>query len=186
MELDPVKVGRQINNLRRLRRLTQSQLGERLNISFQAVSKWERGESLPDVALLPALASILETSIDYILTGGQRGAVEEKTAGFTRNATVAQMREGIECFVRIGELLGKDSFFYQGAVGGVSLKMNMDMEESLGDPNLKELLVAEAAFQAITDGARIELEDIRAEFKDLPQVQLLIEHAKKFGIGSEE
>lgn len=182
MEIDPMKVGRQIYILRKLRGLTQGQLGERLNVSFQAVSKWERGENLPDVGLLPALASLLETSIDYILTGGQRNMTEEKRTGFTREATVAQMREGIECFVRIGELLGKDSFFYQGAVGGASLKMNMDMEEYLGDPQSREILVAEAACQAIEGGARIELEDIRTGFENEHWVQVVTEYAKKFGI----
>lgn len=44
--IDAAKVGRQIADLRKVKDLTQSQLGERLNISFQAVSKWERGVSL--------------------------------------------------------------------------------------------------------------------------------------------
>lgn len=43
--IDAAKVGRQIADLRKVKGLTQSQLGERLNISFQAVSKWERGVS---------------------------------------------------------------------------------------------------------------------------------------------
>ena len=55
------------------KKLTQSELGERLGVSFQAVSKWERGETLPDISILPALADILETSIDYILRCGERG-----------------------------------------------------------------------------------------------------------------
>ena len=38
--IDAAKVGRQIADLRKVKGLTQSQLGERLNISFQAVSKW--------------------------------------------------------------------------------------------------------------------------------------------------
>ena len=49
MEPDPIKVGAHIHRLRKRRQLTQVQLGELLHISFQAVSKWERGETLPDV-----------------------------------------------------------------------------------------------------------------------------------------
>ncbi len=45
MPVDPIKVGRHIHALRRTRNLTQNQLGELLHISFQAVSKWERGVS---------------------------------------------------------------------------------------------------------------------------------------------
>lgn len=44
--IDATKVGKQIADLRKVKGLTQNQLGERLNVSFQAVSKWERGVSL--------------------------------------------------------------------------------------------------------------------------------------------
>ena len=67
--IDAAKVGRQIADLRKVKGLTQSQLGERLNISFQAVSKWERGETLPDVGILLDLAKVLETTVDHILNG---------------------------------------------------------------------------------------------------------------------
>ena len=66
--MDMKRVGNQIALLRKSKGLTQSELGERLGISFQAVSKWERGVTLPDTAILVDLAQILETSVDYILT----------------------------------------------------------------------------------------------------------------------
>ncbi|MBR3754976.1 MAG: helix-turn-helix transcriptional regulator [Clostridia bacterium] len=69
--MDTEKVGKQIALLRKNKKLTQSELGERIGVSFQAVSKWERGETLPDVTLLPDLAKILETTIDFILLGGE-------------------------------------------------------------------------------------------------------------------
>lgn len=70
--IDTILVGKQIASLRKAKGLTQNQLGERLNISFQAVSKWERGEALPDISILVDLANILETTTDHILNGGQR------------------------------------------------------------------------------------------------------------------
>ena len=45
MSVNTEKVGLQIAALRKAKELTQAQLGERLNVSFQAVSKWERGVS---------------------------------------------------------------------------------------------------------------------------------------------
>jgi len=54
--MDMHMVGNQIALLRKRKGLTQTELGQRLGISFQAVSKWERGETLPDTALLPDLA----------------------------------------------------------------------------------------------------------------------------------
>ncbi|MDR2558299.1 MAG: helix-turn-helix domain-containing protein [Oscillospiraceae bacterium] len=55
-----------ILNLRKSSGLTQENLAERLNISFQAVSKWENEQSSPDIALLPALAEIFGVSIDRL------------------------------------------------------------------------------------------------------------------------
>ena len=47
------KIAETIGRLRRERGLTQEGLGARLGISGQAVSKWEKGESMPDILLLP-------------------------------------------------------------------------------------------------------------------------------------
>lgn len=144
--IDAAKVGRQIADLRKVKGLTQSQLGERLNISFQAVSKWERGETLPDVGILLDLAKVLETTVDHILNGGQR------MMEYTRRVSVAQIREGIECFVHIGELLGKDNLFYIGAMEGIDQKMNMEFEKYLADPYTREAMIAEALVQNIAGG----------------------------------
>lgn len=47
--------------------MTQEDVAEFLGITPQSVSKWERGESYPDITLLPALANIFETSVDLLL-----------------------------------------------------------------------------------------------------------------------
>ena len=184
MELNPMKVGAHIHRLRKRCGLTQNQLGERLHVSFQAVSKWERGETLPDVSLLPELAQALETTIDNILIGGERRMEKKRPEEFTRTATIAQMREGIDCFERIGELLGKDSTFYVGAVGGVGLKMNCDFEETLTstNPDERDILVAEAAIQAMMAGAYFSPEDIRTGFPCQKWADIVMDYAKKYGI----
>lgn len=61
------ELGRKIALLRKNKNLTQMGLADLLGISFQAVSNWERGETMPDIAKLPELAQILEVSIDEIL-----------------------------------------------------------------------------------------------------------------------
>lgn len=47
--------------------LTQQKLAEQLNVSFQAVSKWENGTTVPDTLLLPQLAKVLKTSVDTMV-----------------------------------------------------------------------------------------------------------------------
>ena len=180
MPVDPIKVGRHISALRKSCELTQNQLGDRLHVSFQAVSKWERGETLPDTMLLPDLAAALSTTVDNILNGGERPVKPPEQ--YTRTATIAQMREGIACFERIGELLGKGSFFYQGAIGGANLKMTIDLEEYLQDSYTREAMISEAAIQAVMDGAYFDPEDIRTGFMHQHWVDMFFEQSKKYGI----
>lgn len=67
--MDIRKIGGFISELRKSKELTQAELAGLLNVSHQAVSKWERGESLPDIGLLPMLAALLDITIDELLNG---------------------------------------------------------------------------------------------------------------------
>ena len=60
-------IGNNIYILRKKHGLTQEQLAEQINVSFQAVSKWETGNSLPDISTLPLLANALHCNIDSLL-----------------------------------------------------------------------------------------------------------------------
>ena len=62
-------LGKRIANLRRQKELRQEDLAEQLNVSAQAVSKWENDLTCPDITLLPQLASILGVTVDVLLTG---------------------------------------------------------------------------------------------------------------------
>lgn len=65
--MDMERIGEKIVFLRKEHGYTQEQLAELVQVSPQAVSKWENGKALPDTALLPALAKTLHTSIDNLL-----------------------------------------------------------------------------------------------------------------------
>ncbi len=60
-------LGKNIARLRKEKKLTQEALAAQLRVSFQAISKWETGQSYPDIELLPQITNILETNIDALL-----------------------------------------------------------------------------------------------------------------------
>jgi transcriptional regulator with XRE-family HTH domain len=64
---DMRKVGQIIGDLRKKADMTQMELADRLSISYQAVSNWERGQSMPDISKLPELAGILGVNVDTLL-----------------------------------------------------------------------------------------------------------------------
>lgn len=60
-------LGDNIKSLRKLKGYTQEDFAKLIGVSFQAVSKWERGESYPDITCLPTISKILNISIDELL-----------------------------------------------------------------------------------------------------------------------
>ena len=67
--MNPVKTGALIRQFRMQMQLTQKQLADRIRVSDKAVSKWERGNGCPDIALLSALADVFGTDIRVLLSG---------------------------------------------------------------------------------------------------------------------
>ena len=61
------QIGKNIHFLRKQQGLTQEELADLVKVTFQAVSKWENGNSLPDVSTLPLLANVLHCSIDRLM-----------------------------------------------------------------------------------------------------------------------
>lgn len=77
--LDLRRIGAYISKLRKDQDWTQLELADQLNVSHQAVSKWERGESLPDIGTLPQVARLFGRTVDDILNAG-----DPQTTGSTR------------------------------------------------------------------------------------------------------
>lgn len=73
-------LGRRISRLRLAKTATQERLAKELNVSPQAVSKWENDINYPDISLLPDLARFLGVSVDELLSGANASAQESAAA----------------------------------------------------------------------------------------------------------
>ena len=89
-----------LKKYRMMKGLTQEDVAEYLGITAQSVSKWERGESCPDITFLPALATIFETSVDLLL-GMDTIRAEETRRGIHGKATAYQQQGEYEAAAKI-------------------------------------------------------------------------------------
>lgn len=80
-----INLGNKIRQLRKRKNLSQEVLAQVLGVSFQAVSKWENGTAMPDVAMIPALASFFGVSTDELFDFN-RMEQERKVADICRDA----------------------------------------------------------------------------------------------------
>ncbi len=170
------KVGEQIAALRKAKGLTQSELGERIGVSFQAVSKWERGETLPDITLLPDLAKILETTVDFILIGS------EKVVEYKGKFTVTDMKKGLDCIKNAGEYLGKENIIYRAAIKGINTDLNTDIEEAFSNDYIFEAFLAEAIIQNLIYGLYVDISDVKNNFKHEHFKNIVVDYCNRRGI----
>ncbi len=76
-------IAKNIASLRRERQMTQFELAEKLNYSDKAVSKWERGESVPDISVLKQIADLFAVTVDWLLE--EEHLKPKKSAEFIKN-----------------------------------------------------------------------------------------------------
>ena len=174
--MDCKKIGATVAALRNNKNMTQAELGSHMGVSFQAVSKWERGETLPDISLLPKLADVLETTIDYILRSG------EPKFAFKGKFKVSDMIEGLQYLKKAGELLGQDHMIYRYAMEGISRGMNVDMDQAFADDYCFEALVAEAVIHNLMNGMYVDTTDVMRSFKHEHFRSVVLDYMKKYDI----
>ena len=173
--MDLSMVGSRIGILRRGKGLTQSELGDRLGVSYQAVSKWERGETLPDTALLVDLADILETSVDSLLRGGD--AVK-----YRGRISVSQMKDGILSLKKMGELMGEDHLLYRSALEGVNNCLHTDIATAFVDSYAFDAFLAEAVIQAVIAGKYVDVTDVKNSFQQDHFAEIVLHYCDRYGI----
>lgn len=153
--MDLLKIGKYIQAQRKAAGMTQKQLAQHLNVSFQAVSKWENGDAFPDTGLLLELADALQTTVDSILTGGTVFLRKR------RRIHVSDVVEGFEHIKAIGRCFGETSTFYTGMIEGINHKMNIDIISYLNNPQALEAMIAEVLIQAIMNGYTLDMDEVK-------------------------
>lgn len=149
-QFDMDQVGRKISMLRREQNMTQMELADKLGISFQAVSNWERGNTMPDIGKLPELAEIFKVTTDELLGGAPellRSAAKGEMERYMEENPVT-----VEEFAQTAPLLtpaqadaGFEKLTEKNAgQGGIKLK---DLEDIL--PFLGSHLVDELALKCV-------------------------------------
>ena len=78
--LTAMTIGSKISEARKENNLSQAQLAQQLSVSSQAVGKWERGESMPDIITFNRLAEILGVDLNYFSESFQSATTENASA----------------------------------------------------------------------------------------------------------
>ena len=79
-------IAKNICDLRTEAKMTQLALADVLNYSDKAISKWERGESVPDIFMLKRIADYFGVSVDYLLESDHTESIENKIANYKMSA----------------------------------------------------------------------------------------------------
>ncbi len=112
MEDLKIIIAKNITALRQTHKMTQIELAEKLNYSDKAVSKWERGESLPDVTVLKSIADLFGVSLDYLVEEAHIAAPvpEQKPVSIRNYAVVTLLSVLIVWFVATLVFILLDTF----------------------------------------------------------------------------
>ena len=116
--MDSKSVGITISELRKKSGLTQISLAQKLNVSDKTVSKWENGQGYPEITQFPVLAKIFGVSVDYLMTGENKGIT---IAG----NIIADIVKNIDCYPKMGMLSNISSV--SRAVGGCAPNTAIDI-----------------------------------------------------------
>lgn len=143
------KIGKKISELRKKRNMTQMELADRMGISFQAVSNWERGNSMPDIAKLPELAELLSVSLDELLD--EKAVLVESVINNTIEEVITNQNTSAEDVSEILPILKPDQV--STIVRGVTKTDNKIIQDFL--PFMNEDDVKEFALKALEQGERI-------------------------------
>ena len=133
MELE---IGSKIRRIRLERGLTQEEVASHLGISFQSISKWERGEGYPDITMLPALANYLGISIDELLGMSEiekRAEYDEINSRWAKNNKNGRNAENVSLMRKSLRIFPNDALLL------VQLSVSLEKLDGTDEEKMKNL-----------------------------------------------
>lgn len=157
-----------IAELRKKRGLSQEELACMLDITFQAVSKWENQLSCPDIALIPKIAEIFQVSIDFLFGQEEKKTMEKHSTEWPNdNNLYAVIFQGHQILKKeeITDDLSQIELKYDGNMQGITIKsyFSVTVTESITDSTIQSgthITCADITDSKIESGTHITCADI--------------------------
>lgn len=108
-DVDQMKIGNFLKELRKEKGITQAQLAETLNVSARTVSRWETGSNMPDISILVDIADYYDISIPEIINGERKSEImneEERKIAKTMSDYATTEKEKIFKEMKIQSIMG--------------------------------------------------------------------------------
>ncbi len=137
------KFGGYLSRLRKERDMTQSELADKLNLTRQAISKYETGDSFPDVTILVEIANIFHVTLDELIRSGEPTVGEAAILSTAARNEPTAIAQNIEDIKGIAPLL-KPSVLERASVGlarrGIDVTHIIELSEFLNDKSVLAML----------------------------------------------
>ena len=159
-------IGKRIAALRRKKNLKQDDLAQMLEVSPQAVSKWENDQTYPDISLLPKLAKILGVSVDELLSGKQELQPVVTFAPEDQRKDIKDMTLRIVVDSADGD---KVRVNLPMALVQLAMKMGMEMPQVSGNDALKDIDWAQV-MDLVRHGAMGNLVEVESADGDIVRI----------------
>jgi len=140
------KTGLKIMTLRKAKDMTQMELADLMQVSYQAVSNWERGNSMPDISKLVDLARILDVSIEELLDSRQQAQTVKRALDENETLTAKEITE-VAPLLKPSKL---EKELEKAPVEGLELKDLQQLAPFLSEEKLMEL-VERVGFNRVSD-----------------------------------
>ncbi len=150
---DVILFGKALSDLRKRADMTQNEVADRLNLSRQSISKYERGESFPDISVLVMISELFGVTLDELIGYGSPTAGEADILRKTARGNGDVVAESIADVVNLAPLL-KPSVLAQLSVKfrrqGIDISNIVTLAEYLNDETVLELLDG-ASFDTVSE-----------------------------------